>query len=126
MKTWIRNNWKIALLHLFVIVGLAICCYRGAHANPCDPPQGWTGEVVGDTPAGPVVVTTDVLYFAAYNDQVYIFSFSPDAHRLVTPFDETVLTLDPSTCTYHVDYEDDIFRNDLEEDIDAEQGAGSL
>lgn len=104
------------LLTYFCVVALmcvAILQYRAAWADPCSPPQGWTGEIVADTPEGQIVVTTDNLYYAAYNPQQYIFSFLPDGHRLMVPFDSVIVAnYDVPTCTYHVEYDDDIFNDE--------------
>lgn len=85
-------------------------------ANPCDPPTGWSGEIVGHTPNGPIVVTADNLYFAAYNDVDYIFSFFPDAHRITIPIESLigVPQFTAATCTYFAEYQDDIFMDGFE------------
>lgn len=102
------------LISAALVAGLSIFMAR-VHADPCDPPTGWTGEIVGDTPNGPIVVTQDNLYFAAYNTEQYIFSFLPDAHRIIVPFNSVIKAdFDIPTCTYYAEYQDDIFMDGFE------------
>lgn len=99
-------------------IGLFICVLigRNAFADPCDPPTGWTGEIVADVGDQQILVTDDNLYFAAYNPQEYIFSFLPDAHRITVPFDSVIVaTYDIATCTYYAEYDDVVFNNGFED-----------
>ncbi len=111
------STFRNILLYLAVIALMvfAIFQWRAAWADPCDPPQGWTGEIVGYDGQHQFVLTDANLAFSAYNGSEYIFSMLPDYHQVILPFSAVTATYDPTACTYHVMFDDVVFTNGFEE-----------
>lgn len=112
---WLRNNYKEALLYLFV-AALLFCVVKAyASDYPCQD-TGFAGQLIGDTPTGPVVITDDAVYAASYSDTEYFFEYLPLYNRIIIPLSAftTAPNFTPATCTYTAEYNDVVFGNGFE------------